>query len=186
MYDWHFEPDAADISASNGYSAGDRWRARCDYCGACIDPGYAQQRIDVALLWNRRTERSQQLISLHDCEIEKIGETRTFYTFYGLTPRGETVIVGMTACYPDNSSKNSLPNLWHKRGFTPSVLTSYWAVDVYSTQPDGRCFSRYNPTMKPRQDGPGAVLDFAWMLPATAENRDKLLAEIVRRANAGE
>lgn len=22
MYDWHFEPDAADISASNGYSLG--------------------------------------------------------------------------------------------------------------------------------------------------------------------
>lgn len=124
------------------------------------------------------------MICLHDCEVEDMGGTRTRYTFNGLTPHGETIVVDMTACYPDNSSKNSLPNLWHKHGITPSVLASYWAVDVYATQPDGLCLGRYNPTVKPRQDGPGAVLDFAWMLPATAENRDKLLAEIVRRANA--
>lgn len=41
------------------HAAGDRWRVCCDECGACIDPGYAQQRIDVAILWNRRTERSE-------------------------------------------------------------------------------------------------------------------------------
>lgn len=30
---------------------------------------------------------------------------------------------------------------------------------------------------------PRTVLDFEWMLPATPENRDKILAEIIRRAN---
>jgi hypothetical protein len=29
------------------------------------------------------------------------------------------------------------------------------------------------------------VLDFDWVLPATPANRVKLLAEIIRRANAG-
>jgi Lar family restriction alleviation protein len=39
--------------------AGDRWRVCCYDCCATIDPGYAQQRIDVADLWNNRTERSK-------------------------------------------------------------------------------------------------------------------------------
>lgn len=39
---------------------GDRWRVCCYGCGATMDPGYAQQRIDVAVLWNRRTERSKK------------------------------------------------------------------------------------------------------------------------------
>lgn len=31
--------------------------------------------------------------------------------------------------------------------------------------------------------GKRMVLDFDWMLPATSENRDKILVEIIRRAN---
>lgn len=40
--------------------AGNRWRVCCYGCGATIDPGYAQQKIDVAVLWNHRTERSEK------------------------------------------------------------------------------------------------------------------------------
>lgn len=36
---------------------GDRWRVCCGGCGATIDPGYAQQRCDVAVLWNHRAEQ---------------------------------------------------------------------------------------------------------------------------------
>lgn len=124
------------------------------------------------------------MISLEDCKVEKMGRTRTYYTFNGLTPRGESVIVGMTACHPDNSYKNSLPNIWYRHGFISYVLPSYWSVDVYVYDECG-CWGRYNPTEKLHESGKRMVLDFDWMLPATSENRDKILVEIIRRANDG-
>lgn len=139
------------------------------------------------------------MISLEDCKVEKMGSTRTYYTFNGLTPRGESVIVGMTACHPDNGYKNSLPNIWYRHGFISYVLPSYWTVDVYVYDECG-CWGRYNPTEKTieettewsRWNGQRHVstthrhiLDFDWMLPATSENRGKILAEIIRRANEG-
>lgn len=54
--------------------------------------------------------------------------------------------------------------------------------DVYATDSAG-CWGRYNPTTKLHESGKRLVLDFDWMLPATNENRDKILAEIIRRAN---
>lgn len=124
------------------------------------------------------------MISLEDCKVEKMGSTRTYYTFNGLTPLGESIIVGMTACYPDNSYKNSLPNIWYRHGFISYVLPSYWSVDVYVYDERG-CWGRYNPTTKLHESGKRMVLDFDWMLPATSENRDKILVEIIRRANDG-
>lgn len=41
-------------------ATGDRWRVCCYACSATLDPGYAQEKIDVAVLWNRRTERSEK------------------------------------------------------------------------------------------------------------------------------
>lgn len=124
------------------------------------------------------------MISLEDCKVEKMGSTCTRYTFNGLTPRGETVCVDMTACHPDNSYKNSLPNIWYRHGFISYVLPSYWSVDVYVYDERG-CWGRYNPTEKLHESGKRMVLDFYWMLPATSENRDKILVEIIRRANDG-
>ena len=34
--------------------SGERWRVVCCGCMAMIDPGYAQNRYQVAELWNRR------------------------------------------------------------------------------------------------------------------------------------
>ncbi len=39
------------------HAAGSRWRVCCCGCCATIDPGYAQQRCDVAVLWNHRAEQ---------------------------------------------------------------------------------------------------------------------------------
>lgn len=118
--------------------------------------------------------------------VRQQGRFSTWYTFSGTTPLGETLIVEFSKCCPDNSSPRSLPNLWHKAGYTASVLPDYWYVSTYATDPQGHCYGRYNPTDKPRDNGPGMVLNFDWVLPATDSNRHKLLAEIARRANAQE
>lgn len=122
------------------------------------------------------------MIDLKNCTIQERTATLTTYNFAGTTPRGETVAVDFTAIHPDNSYKNSLPNLWHRHGFISYVLPSYWSVDVYVYDERG-CWGRYNPTEKLHESGKRLVLDFDWMLPATSENRDKILAEIIRRAN---
>ena len=112
--------------------------------------------------------------------IDHRAATRTLYELEGTTPRGERIAVEFTACTNDGS-KHSLPIIWHEAGYTADVLPSYWAVDVYATDSAG-CWGRYNPT-KLHESGKRLVLDFDWMLPATNENRDKILAEIIRRAN---
>lgn len=106
---------------------------------------------------------------------------RTCYTFEGLTPRGERLYVEFSA-HINDGDKHDFCNLWHRHGFIPAPLPSYWCVDTYATDQHG-CWGRYNPTHKLHESGKRLVMDFDWVLPATPANRHKILAEIIRRAN---
>ena len=70
--------------------------------------------------------------------------------------------------------------IWKKKGYVDCAMETWWSVDVYCYDPDGHCYARYNPTVKP--GGAGFVIDFDWMLEGTPENMEKLSAEIERRA----
>lgn len=122
---------------------------------------------------------------------------RTFYTFEGLTPRGERLQVEFSA-HINDGSKHDLCQVWHEHGYTAAPLPSYWCVSTYVYDAAG-CWGRYNPTEKTVEETTAwqrwngqrhvstthkHILDFDWMLPATPANRHKILAEIIRRANA--
>lgn len=65
-----------------------------------------------------------------------------------------------------------------EKGFIDKEPETWWGVQTYVTDRQGRCSGKYNPTTK---DG---KLNFEWLLEATEENRQKIIDEIYRRANA--
>lgn len=129
------------------------------------------------------------MLEANDYKILNCGsEVRRMYEFNGTTPRGERVIVEMSECYPSIEigwGKNDLPSLWHKAGYTKEVLPNYICVNTYVHESDGACYGKYNPQDCETWDGKRYVINFDWMLTVSDENRDRLLAEVVRRANEG-
>lgn len=110
---------------------------------------------------------------------EMVPGRRWFYKYEEPTPLGERVVVELCRCENPGGS-NSIPALWHKRGYTSTVLDDWWSVQTYAHDSEGNCWGRYNPTVK--REGARPVIDFDWLFPATEANREKLLREIERRA----
>lgn len=79
--------------------------------------------------------------------------------------------------------------LWVKHGYVKEVFP-WWHISVYATDKDGYTWGRYNPQEKPfvRKDDKGKIVEsrntvvFDWVLPATEENRQKIIAEVSRLA----
>lgn len=107
--------------------------------------------------------------------IEKMGGHRTFYKFIEKNELGETLTVEISETYPDNTNKNSLPNLWKQHGFTNKLYNSYLNVDCYVTDKDGTCWGKYNPTEKLADDKKRNVINFDYMLEVNEENKQYLL-----------
>lgn len=107
--------------------------------------------------------------------IEQMTGHRTFYKFLEKNKINESLIVEITETYPDNTSKNSLPNLWKQHGFTNKLYNSYLNVDCYVTDKDGICWGKYNPTHKLSEDKKRNVINFDYMLEVSKENRKYLL-----------
>lgn len=93
--------------------------------------------------------------------------------------KGERIAAEFTLC-ENHRGKSSLMAIWKKNGYVDCAMETWWSVDVYCYDPDGHCYARYNPTVKP--GGAGFVIDFDWMLEGTPENMEKLSAEIERSA----
>lgn len=97
--------------------------------------------------------------------------------------KGERLLIEISHC-TDSKSKNSLPALWYKSGYTPERLATYLCIHTFVENEAGDCYGRYNPQEKLSEDRKRMVIDFKYMLPATAANFEKLLKETRRRFEA--
>ena len=114
------------------------------------------------------------------------------YRFTEQNKKGETIEFSIERCGDWNKpiDKNSLPYLWKKNGYIDRVLPNYWHVSTYATDKKGNCYGVYNPQEKHliRKDKNGntiesrMVIDFDFMFEATEENKQKIIAEIEKRA----
>ena len=118
---------------------------------------------------------------MENVKIKKMGDHRFFYEFLEKNKKGEKIVVEVTECY-SNCEKDSLPFLWKEHGFTKKLYKSYLCADVYVTDEEGNCYRKYNPTVKPSDDGKRYVINFDWMLEVSDENIEKILKEVNRLA----
>lgn len=107
--------------------------------------------------------------------IQQTAETVCFYNFAEPNAKGERLVIEISK-NKDNDSKNSIPKLWHKNGYTDKVLGEYWSIQTYVRDTEGNCFGRYNPQHKINK----CEINFDWMLEATDQNLQKLIDEVYR------
>ena len=119
------------------------------------------------------------MLNKNNFTIEQIAEARWFFNFTDTNAKGEKITVELSKC-ENCDSKNSLPNLWFKHGYTDQILETYWSVETYVTDTEGNCWEQYNPQTKISEDGKRLVINFDWMFEATEENKEKLLNEVYR------
>ena len=112
-------------------------------------------------------------------KINKVADNRFFIEFNTKNQKCETLTIELTKCF-DNESNNSLPKLWFKNGYTDRILKSYWSVNTYVKDSEGRSWGRYNIQNKLSEDGKRSEINFDWMFEATEENKYKILNEIYK------
>ena len=95
-----------------------------------------------------------------------------------LNSKGEALTVSMCPSYP--AGLNAMPAMWYRKGYINRVLSSYWSVDVEASSKE-YSVRNYDPTEKPDPEGRRMVIDFDWMLEATADNFRRIMEEILRR-----
>lgn len=116
----------------------------------------------------------------HPCTVKDMSYGRGLrmrYEFEDKNAKGEEITVELVSCTRDPGDR-SLPKLWKAAGLIDRVLDTWVGVNVYVTSEDGTCRGDYNP----QESGIGHKINFYWMLEDTPENRDRIIAEICRRA----
>lgn len=112
---------------------------------------------------------------------ELLSRKGDLYTVFLPNDLGERMQFELTECYPDNSNKHSLPNIWYKNGFINTRLNSYFSLNTYVTTDKGDCYGWYNPQVKLRADGKGLVINFDYMLECNTFNKETLIIELLTR-----
>lgn len=110
-------------------------------------------------------------------EVENKGYGSIWITVLGENAKKETMIIEIIPC-KNTGGSNSLPNLWHKNGYTDKVMETYICCSTYVTDSEGSCRGAYDPTSK--YDGKRNVINFDWLLEDTEENRQKIINECIR------
>lgn len=88
---------------------------------------------------------------------------------------GETLIFELSKCI-NPGGKNSLPALWSKKGYTKTLLSSFWSLDTFVTHEKYGCYRAYDPTVKDNHQ-----INFDYILEATPENAEIIVKEMIRR-----
>ena len=112
---------------------------------------------------------------------EMAPDIRWFVSFRERNAKGEKITVEFTVC-DDPDISDSLPKQWYKNGYTDHILKTWWNVQTYAEDSEGKCSGKYNPRTKLSEDGKRHVINFDWMLEATEQNAERLFREIYRRA----
>ena len=65
---------------------------------------------------------------------KEMANHRAFYELNETNKNGEKINVEIMEIFPDNTSENSLPNLWLKHGYTNKLYNSYLCINCYVTE----------------------------------------------------
>ena len=118
-------------------------------------------------------------INKNNYTVKQSAPTSYWITFNEKNKKGEELTIELLLC-ADSDSKNSLPKLWYKNGYTERVLDTYWNVNTYVKDSEGRSWGKYNPQTKRSEDGKRMIINFDWMMEATEENKNKIINEVYR------
>lgn len=107
--------------------------------------------------------------------VSQSAETVWWYKFTEANKKGETLIIELSL-NTNSGGSHSLPVLWKQHGHIDRVLETYWGIQTYVRDTEGRCYGRYNPQSKQGK----CEINFDWMFEATEDNKEKLIDEIYR------
>lgn len=99
---------------------------------------------------------------------------------------GEAIQIDLYRTTADEKSETDLMNLWIKHKYIKKFIKNRITVQTYAATANDDCFGWYNPTNKISDDKKRLVLNFDWVLEDTEENRQKIIDEVIRLANADE
>lgn len=100
--------------------------------------------------------------------------------------RGAQIQIDLRRTTADEKSKSDLMNIWVKAKKLPKFIKHRLTVETYATNEKGDCHGYYNPTIKVNDSKIRLVINFNWVLEDTETNRQKIIDEVIRLANADE
>lgn len=94
-----------------------------------------------------------------------------------------SMLIEISVITPDNTSKNSLPNLWYASKLTDKVLDTYLSLQTYLTNKDNNCVGKYNVQVinggfDERLNKVIRIINFNNVLEATDENINILVDKV--------